>query len=310
MGNLYYLIDNYYSYQYEQNNIMDRISDLEIMQKTFEIENEKISSFGLLTLDDEGNAVEFLHQTVAEFFVAQYFIDKIYKANEVELDEMEKRIEIFIFILKNSNFEIVQNFIDDFLALQKGEKNFAKIIQNLMTKKFANSALKFSESESPEILYKFFESDKIISEFLGNSFDWLKTNFAISLGPKINYKMLKWEKIWQLYVRYNQRGKIFYQLWSKEEKISNFIAKIVKVDKEISKNLKEIKNFDEFFKFTVKNLTRTEQRELILRYFPEMFGKFAIGESFEEIWREIKMSGEKIKKKIFGSFQKAFSRKL
>lgn len=95
-----------------------KFKKLQLIQKKIpkDLPLEEISRMGILYIDGE-NQFEFSHRTFGEFFIAQYFIENIYLAeDDVNVDEAELRLEIFIKILNQYGFvKIIIDFMDYYL---------------------------------------------------------------------------------------------------------------------------------------------------------------------------------------------------
>ncbi|KAL7027067.1 hypothetical protein ACKWTF_005287 [Chironomus riparius] len=92
----------------------EEIKDLQIIKKwKREIKNwssEKIQRFGFVVIDlkflenDNKSSIDFIHYSIAEFFVAQYIIDSIFDEdrNDKEIEHLFELIQLFK--LKNTSF--------------------------------------------------------------------------------------------------------------------------------------------------------------------------------------------------------------
>ncbi|CAG9807110.1 unnamed protein product [Chironomus riparius] len=155
-----------YSYKFAYFNALK----LKIMRQKVPkgLTNDEVSRMGILFINGP-KTFKFAHRTFAEFFVAQYFIENIYFADDEPTDEeAERRIRLF-FHTFHYPFYRVRTFIMSFLETQAANETqeFDSKISKVLRMKF-NRLYMSSMKEFNEIpLLKFWAKDnKVLAELL------------------------------------------------------------------------------------------------------------------------------------------------
>ncbi|XP_070503089.1 uncharacterized protein [Chironomus tepperi] len=130
--------------------------------------NDEVSRIGILFINGP-KTFKFAHRTFAEFFVAQYFIENIYFAEDEPTDEeAERRIRLF-FQIFNYPFYRIRIFIKSFLETQAANESQAFDVQISKVLRTKYQRLYFnSMNELNEIpLLEFWAKDnKVLTELL------------------------------------------------------------------------------------------------------------------------------------------------
>jgi len=149
-------------------NFYQCMNKLEVFQQKVpkDLPRDEISRMGILYTSREDD-FRFAHKTFAEFFVAQYLVENIYKAGNVERREAELRIELFQYISENflSGYNAITNFIKSFLETQDeyDDKSFSPMISDVLRtthKRLFYNLLNKCTWETFDFLLNFFKKDQ------------------------------------------------------------------------------------------------------------------------------------------------------
>jgi len=128
-----------------------------------ELTSDEISRMGILYINGP-KAFKFAHRTFVEFFIAQYFIENIYNADDEPSNE-EAEFRFFTFKYAIEDIQI-KNFIESFLISKNSEKSkpFDSQISNALTTKYQKLLFKNGKAS---ILINFFKKDlKVLKKLL------------------------------------------------------------------------------------------------------------------------------------------------
>lgn len=124
------------SWNYNKNGI--NINDLAIISNwkgdSYQWTSEKIQRHGILTVDIE---ITFIHQSIAEFFVAEYIISYMFEHNRSIRDgEYEKVFNVLRYVMKKGDdFEIVRKCLIGYVNIGTDKKeNLYEVVGNLIDK--------------------------------------------------------------------------------------------------------------------------------------------------------------------------------
>jgi len=226
-----------------------KIKKLQIIRKKYflNFSIEQISSLGILYFNGQ-NKFEFVHKTFGEFFVAQYFMDNIYNADDDDFsdDEAELRLELFFLLIQNyrNSQELVIDFMHSSLRMQKiqNKGKFCEKISQFLRTKFKTFFIKLLDVNHLEIfefLIDFFKKDhELLVDLLQvHESETLyveifnPNNFSIFIDPEkienIIQNCLSKEELEKILIGKNQKGKIlfgiaFYHLNSIKKLNNNF----------------------------------------------------------------------------------------
>ncbi|KAL7024420.1 hypothetical protein ACKWTF_013032 [Chironomus riparius] len=130
--------------------------------------NDEVSRMGILFINGP-KTFKFAHRTFAEFFVAQYFVENIYFADDEPTDEeAERRIRLF-FQTFNYPFYRVRTFIKSFLETnaanetQAFDSQVSKVLRTKFKRLYFNSMKELNEIPLLEFWAK---DNKVLTELL------------------------------------------------------------------------------------------------------------------------------------------------
>lgn len=254
-----------------------KFKKLQLIQKKVpkDLPLEEISRMGILYIDGE-NRFEFSHRTFGEFFIAQYFIENIYlAADDVNIDEAELRLEIFIKLLNQYGFlKIIIDFMDYYLEMENEDDNriisetFAELLRTKFKRIFMN-LLNTNHIETFNFLFKFFKRDhdllvKLLHVYEDETFYtaiYNPNNFSLAIDPQeiesLAKNYLSNEELEHFLTGRNQKGKILIGIHFYKS------IEIFKVNHRIDLNLVDNDvNFWDFIEKIKACLTLEEQKEL------------------------------------------------
>jgi len=157
---------------FSSSTLIFKIKLLKIIQKKIpkDIPYDEISRMGIVYINGENN-FEFAHRTFAEFFIAKYFIQNLYNADDDDnkIEDVELRLELFFLLTKrfNSYQKIITDFMYSYLENQdrmfpNQNKRFSDEIRILMRGKFNRFFFNLLDVDTPfvfEFIIKFFKKD-------------------------------------------------------------------------------------------------------------------------------------------------------
>ncbi|KAL7014918.1 hypothetical protein ACKWTF_016194 [Chironomus riparius] len=144
-----------------------KMKKLQIIQKPLPQNSSiaEISTIKILIFNEKNN-FKFVHKTISEFFVAQYFIENILNVNGyVDINEAELRLELFYHLMQNYGnlHQIITDFMSSYLNVRdKIKKKFNPTISILLRTKFKSFFIRMLDTNHPKIfefLFEFFKSD-------------------------------------------------------------------------------------------------------------------------------------------------------
>jgi len=254
-----------------------KFKKLQLIQKKIpkDLPLEEISRMGILYIDGE-NQIEFSHRTFGEFFIAQYFIENIYLAeDDINVDEAELRLEIFIKILNQYGFvKIIIDFMDYYLKMENEDdnKSLSDTFSDLLRTKFKRIFMNLLNTNHIEIfnfLFKFFKRDHdLLVELLHVYEDetfyteiYNPNNFSIAIDPQevetLVKNYLSNEELEHFLTGRNQTGKVLTGIYFYKS------MGILKTNDRIDLNLLDNDiNFWDFIEKIKVYLTLEEQKEL------------------------------------------------
>ncbi|XP_070497764.1 uncharacterized protein [Chironomus tepperi] len=257
---------------------------LKIMrQKVPEIlSNDEISRMGILYINGP-ISIRFAHRTFAEFFIAQYFIENIYMAEDEPTGaEVENRIRTFYQIL-TPPFIKVRNFIMSFLLTKAGnmtkmfDSKVSKIIRTRFQKLYINS---LRDSKVLSLLDFFTKDHKVLTELLqidadetlysaifnydshASSNENISSNLGLNNYGKEHLTDIEYQK---LIDSKNQKGIILFSFYCISRKNREIIKPGRIFHEKFTLNEELIQNDDPFFVFEeiTRNLTKPELKRLL-----------------------------------------------
>ncbi|KAL7016014.1 hypothetical protein ACKWTF_016776 [Chironomus riparius] len=258
-----------------------KLKKLQFMQKKIpkDLPFEEISRIGILYIDGE-NKFEFSHRTFGEFFIAQYFIENIYLADDdVNIDEAELRLEIFFRMSNEYGFlKIIIDFMDYYLKIGNEDDNkiLSETFSELLRTKFKRVMMNLLNTNHPEIfrfLFEFFKRDhdllvELLHVYQKETFYtaiFNPNNFAVVLNPQevksLAQKYLSQNELEYFLTGKNQKGTILTGIHFYES------LGIIKTNYEFSLNSfgNKVHIFD-LIKEIKGKLTLEEQKELFLTF--------------------------------------------
>jgi hypothetical protein len=221
-------------------------SDLKIMKSILKLSEEKISRFGILDVKSESDFT-FVHQTLAEFLVARFFIDK-FQDFDAKYRESDSDLKIFWLnsVLFTEKFKLVKKFLFDFAEIKDENFKSFEILQKfeIFSVQYKTVLLNFSNFEN---FKTFFGSNKSVKVL--NFFDKMKSEIEENFLKNLNTreKLLSRSKKYQSFL---------YEIIATDE-TAEFVTKFLKV---ISKFLSD----DEVLEMFLKKGTDNHQTPLML----------------------------------------------
>jgi len=103
--------------------------------------SDMIQRYGFVTVNlddpDERNAIEFIHKTYAEFFVAQFIEKSIYDDDDDKSDdEVQRIVNLFLTVTRNyDHFDRIDIFVINFLLSKKEGQKINEKVKKVFNKK-------------------------------------------------------------------------------------------------------------------------------------------------------------------------------
>jgi len=244
--------------------------------------NDEVSRMGILYISGP-NTFKFAHRTFAEFFVAQYFIENIYFADDDPTDEdAERRIRLFFQIFSYPYFRI-RGFISSFLETQPANEThifdakISKVLRTKFQRLYFNSLQDFNNIP----LLNFFAKDnKVFTELLQVNAD--ETLYTAAFNnvyyPLSKYRIMNYagfkdfgkehlnDSQYQNFISAkNQKGIILYSSYCLRNKVLQYRRYGTSFHENYTLSDELLYNNDEFsvFESITKNLTKTELKALL-----------------------------------------------
>jgi hypothetical protein len=288
---------------------------------------EEISRFGILQIIDDEN-YSFCHRSFAEFFVAQYLIENVYKLNDYNLprddDEIDKRLQLLIHVIFKIEHRRICKLVEDYINLNMDDDKaeFSILYESVIQRSFATPLFSALQNLNRSAVYalafasKFFRKcGKILRSIW--SFDENETvyvKFAKDPNSVQHLSELRAlcdacfrdeEELQHVLYGTHQRGNVLYNIWLRKEDQSKLDQSCLYSDKLVPEILKLDGSFRDFFKFVEDHLTIEELQELYLRNSCSIFFEENIDAGWlveKWVWAEHILSDIDLKKLLLNVF--------
>jgi len=305
---------------------------LKIMKQTIpkELKYEEISRMGILYINNK-NDFEFSHQTLVDFFVAQYFIDNIYNTKDITREEADISLGFFYqsIIYYGHIHTSVVDFMNVYLKTENLNKEipFNSVISEVTTSHYGHMffiLLSFGKSNALifQFLFSFFqrdhdvllnllkvnENETLYTASFNMAYYFEKNEFKFSqLINELGLKTLKSHEHKKFLEGQNQKGIILYSdyLFQKYTFKSIVTDENYRVDSQILLSEDEFSNFEQIR----KSLTKDELNQLFLsKYSPiYKFKKLLIIHEKFHIYLQTFLDNNVYKKFLTNVFEKFVS---
>lgn len=292
---------------------------LKIMRQEIpkELTGDEISRMGILYINGP-SSYKFAHKTFAEYFVAQYFIDNLINAEDLDSEvDGELIMDIFYVITIKDNFfhKMIAKFLYSYLQSIQKTSFLSKSILDAIKLKFQDIGfyfvnqvpmyqefiptlsnidhkrlVKLLQIDENETFYTATQNYLYSSLFSGIQAD-------LPLVKNISKEVLTEDEYKKFIHGKNQKGIILFSIYYSHA--YEYSETIPSDEYEIDKELLE--NQDEFFVFDtiVKNLTQDEFKEMVMSSKSPIYSQIISFHTKDEFWERIgKLLSKEEQKKL------------